>query len=203
MKSRSELWLQVLEESGTRCSVSTADDLNTVVSRVESEGESFFTLTLPQFSKDLERALEDGVLHSRLFRGFARNKSRVKVTLPDGSVQRNTVVGGVPQFLGGFLNLIFDSDWDVSYDDWNDICHAVQSSSLPHHNFFPPVLRVPRDLEEELMMAQAIMCVRQLAQLYSKEKSPCSAAKTADAFEAYESVDKELELPFLTGGSSE
>ncbi len=199
MKSRSELWLRVLEESGTRCSVSTAYDVKTVMSRVESEGESFFTLTLPQFSKDLERALEDGVIHTQLFRGFARNKSRVTVTLPDGQLQPNTVAGGIPQFLGGFLDLIFSSRWEVTYDEWTTTCNIVKSSSLPDHNFFPPLIRIPKDLEEELMMAEAIMCVRQLCSLFSKEKSLCTEDKIDAAYEAYAVVDEEIKDPFADG----
>lgn len=203
MKSRSELWCQVLADAGTRCSVSTAADLNTVSGRTKSEGESFFTLTLPRFSKDLETALEDGIIHTRLFRGFARDKSQVQVTLPDGSKQVNTTVGGIPQFLGGFLDLIFCSQWEVTYDEWEACTHAVQSSRLPHHNFFPPFIRVPKDLEEELRMAEAIQCVRQLTSLFSKEKSLCSDRKVEDAFRAYVDVDKELEQPFTTGGSTD
>lgn len=203
MKSRSDLWLQVLADAGTRCSVSTACDANTVASRVKAEGEQFFTVTLPQFSKDLETALEDGVIHTRLFRGFGRDKSRVSVTLPDGQKQPNTVVGGIPKFLGGFLDLIFDSNWEVTYDEWEAAAHAVATSRLPHHNFFPPIMRIPKDLEEELIMADAIMCVRQLCSLFSKEKSLCSEEKTQAAIEAYVNVDKELELPFTMGGSTD
>lgn len=204
MKNRSELWLRILADAGIRCSVSTAGDANNVISRVESEGESFFTLSLPQFSKDLETALEDGILHTSLFRGFARSKSLVTVTRPGSSdVQTNWVVGGIPHFLGGFLELIFDSTWEVTYEQWEDVCLAVSTSRLTLHNFFAPSLRIPKDLEEELVMAEAIMCVRQLAQLFSKEKSLCSDKKVQSAYESYVDVDKELNLPFMTGESTE
>lgn len=89
MKSLKELWTGVLEEMGTLCSVSTTRDLKTVSSRFEHEGLSFLTITLPAFGKDFQKSLDLGVVGHDRFVGFKRT-------------------GGLPRFLGGFLDRVFD-----------------------------------------------------------------------------------------------
>ncbi|DAD51008.1 TPA_asm: RNA-directed RNA polymerase, partial [ssRNA phage SRR6960549_7] len=64
-------------------------DLMTIKSRVEDEGLSFLTITLPQFGKDFERSLADEVIDSTFFRSFKKN-------------------GAIPAFLQGMLSQIFD-----------------------------------------------------------------------------------------------
>lgn len=91
MNSLTILLTRVLEESGTHCSVSTTHDIKTVMSRVKNEGQSFLTITLPSYGKDLERALSLGVVDSSLFAPFKRKKGEA-----------------LPVFLGGFLSLVFD-----------------------------------------------------------------------------------------------
>jgi hypothetical protein len=91
MNSLTQLLKCVLEESGTHCSVDTTLDWKTVESRVEHEGLSFLTITLPSFGKDLEQALSRGVVDSSLFTPFKRSKGKV-----------------LPLFLEGFLGLVFD-----------------------------------------------------------------------------------------------
>jgi hypothetical protein len=81
----------LLEELGSRCGVSTTRDLKTIARRVEGEGESFLTITLPQFCKDLEKGLEQGWVSDDMWIGFRRTHA------------------GLPLFLGGFLRLIFNS----------------------------------------------------------------------------------------------
>ena len=92
MKSLQHLLGCVLQECGTQCGVDTLRDSKTIALRVESEGESFMTITLPTFTKSLERALDQGRITSDLFHGFAIGK------------------GGLPRFLSGFLRLIFNSE---------------------------------------------------------------------------------------------
>ena len=79
----------VLDEIGTICRVSTTRDSETVSSRLEHEGLSFLTITLANFGKDLEKGLDLGFVADDHFAGFRRR-------------------GGLPQFLGGFLRLVFD-----------------------------------------------------------------------------------------------
>lgn len=80
---------EVLSEEGTRCSVSTGLDLKKIEMRVEDEGLSFLTITLPTFAKDFVKSLDAECVDRQSFKGFAFK-------------------GGLPLFLGGFLDLIFD-----------------------------------------------------------------------------------------------
>jgi hypothetical protein len=83
------LWQEVLRELGTWCCTSTTLDLKKAERRFEHEGLSFFTITLPAFGKDLQKGLEEGKVDRSLFQGFAWK-------------------GGLPLFLGGFLDRVFD-----------------------------------------------------------------------------------------------
>jgi len=76
-----------------KCSADVFDlrDLETIKSRVENEGVSFLTITLPQFSKDFERSLEIGFIDPACFTGFHRLKHEA-----------------IPEFLQGMLGQIFD-----------------------------------------------------------------------------------------------
>lgn len=200
MRDRSEIWQSILAEAGMRCSVRTAHDLDTAMRRVKNEGASFFTLTLPTFAKEFERSLEEGVLPSRYFRGFGRKRSTVKVTPPEGDAFTTEVVGGIPKFLSGFLEIIFDSNWEVTSSEFQEAHRLAAESSLDMCNLFPPVIRIPKDLEEEERMACAIHCIRQLTLLFSKEWALPDENLIEKACEGYVTTDKELDLPFPTGG---
>lgn len=97
MKSLIEFSQVLLNELGQRCGVSTPRDCKTVTSRVECEGLSFLTITLPAFAKDFERSLEAGAVADDAFLGFSRLR-------------------GLPRFLGGFLQLVFDSKTGILLD---------------------------------------------------------------------------------------
>lgn len=58
MKSLLLLWQVMLSEESMRCRASTTQDYKTVLRRFKDKGEPFLTITLPEYSKDLERALE-------------------------------------------------------------------------------------------------------------------------------------------------
>jgi len=83
------LWSVLLEEFGERCCTSTIRDRQTAAERFDHEGVSFLTITLPAFAKELEKALEEGKVDHDHFPGFRRR-------------------GGLPLFLGGFLDRVFD-----------------------------------------------------------------------------------------------
>jgi len=83
------LWKKIAEESAIRCCTSATLDINYVQSRYEHEGFSFLTITLPEFGKDTEKCLDRGQVDRNLFQGFPWQ-------------------AGLPRFLGGFLDLIFD-----------------------------------------------------------------------------------------------
>jgi len=81
----------VLLDMESWCCTSTARDRKTIESRVKHEGLSFLTITLPNFGGELQKALDQGYVSSNQFAGFRRT-------------------GGLPRFLGGFLQNVFDSE---------------------------------------------------------------------------------------------
>lgn len=89
MKSLTSLWQIVADELATRCRTSTTQDFKTVLRRVEHEGLSFLTITLPSFGEDLQKGLDQGYVDRSLFTSFSRK-------------------GELPRFLGGFLDLVFE-----------------------------------------------------------------------------------------------
>ena len=89
MKSLMLLWRDVAQDLGDRCTASTTRDISTVTRRFEHEGISFLTITLPDFGRDFDEALAEGKVAHAHFAGFRRLR-------------------GLPRFLGGFLELVFD-----------------------------------------------------------------------------------------------
>jgi hypothetical protein len=101
MKSSTDTLLRhVLVDSGMSCGVSTERDWQTIRARVEYEGESFLTITLPTFEKSLTQALEEGKVTPAHFPGFKR-------------IRRGE---GLPALLRGFLELIFDHSTGILKD---------------------------------------------------------------------------------------
>jgi len=108
------LWQELAHELGERCGTSTTRDYQTVARRVEEEGFSFLTITLPQLCKDFERSLDNGCLDSRVFCSF---KKKPKT--------------GLPSFLWGFLSRIFDTSSGLLLDSPDiDSIHAVRQLTL-------------------------------------------------------------------------
>jgi hypothetical protein len=93
----SDYYLEVMHavyiDACMKCSADVLDlrDLETIRSRVENEGMSFLTITLPEFSKLFERSLDLGFLDPACFRVFHRYKHEA-----------------LPAFLRGLLGQIFD-----------------------------------------------------------------------------------------------
>ncbi|DAD50170.1 TPA_asm: RNA-directed RNA polymerase [ssRNA phage Esthiorhiza.3_1] len=113
MKSLMSLVQEVLTDVGTWCGVSTTNDFKTVVSRVEAEGLSFLTISLPSYASDLQKGLEHGKVDHQLFQGFRSGR------------------GGLPLFLGGFLDLVFDRKSGLLLDVPNvDAIFAIRQISL-------------------------------------------------------------------------
>jgi len=89
MKSVTSFLQEVLNDLGTWCGTSTIHDRKTIMERIEHEGISFLTLSLTDFGRDLQKALDQGFVAHDHFLGFKRS-------------------GGLPRFLGGFLEQVFD-----------------------------------------------------------------------------------------------
>lgn len=90
MKSQELTLYEVLiRECGELLLVDTLLDIKTIKERVESQGFSFLTISLPAFGAAFERGLDVGAVDPSDFTGFRK-------------------VGALPVFLGGFLDLVFD-----------------------------------------------------------------------------------------------
>jgi len=105
VKSDVSEYLEVVQavyiDACAKCSadVFALRDLETIKSRVENEGLSFLTITLPQFARDFERSIATGAIDSAHFRNFKK-------------------CGAIPAFLQGMLSLIFNQKTGkvTSYD---------------------------------------------------------------------------------------
>jgi hypothetical protein len=87
-------------------------DFKKVQVRVKHEGLSFLTITLPNFGKDFEKSLDQGYVDRRLFTGFQFR-------------------GGLPLFLGGFLDRVFDRGSGLLLDEPDiDAILAVRQLTL-------------------------------------------------------------------------
>jgi hypothetical protein len=104
MKSDVSDYLELVQciyiDACTKCIADVSDlrDMATVISRVKDEGISFLTITLPQFASDFERALANGIIDSKLFLNFRKNRA-------------------IPAFLQGMLSQIFDCETGRIYDE--------------------------------------------------------------------------------------
>jgi hypothetical protein len=97
LKSPTVLWSMLATEMANRCCTSATIDIQTVNGRVEHEGISFLTISLPAFGKDFQKSLDQGLVSRNAFQGFSWR-------------------AGLPRFLGGFLDLVFDRDSGVLID---------------------------------------------------------------------------------------
>ncbi len=89
MKSLMLLLRSVLEDSSTWCCTSTSRDFKEITARVEHEGLSFLTITLPSYASDFERCLDEGRIVPGTFLSFRKRSA-------------------LPLLLGGLLELVFD-----------------------------------------------------------------------------------------------
>lgn len=99
MKSLLSLLESLLQEAGEQMSATTSRDILTCRERVEHEGLSFLTITLPSFSTGFERALERKKISPDLFPAFKRGK------------------GSLPAFLSGLTAMVFDRKTGELLDD--------------------------------------------------------------------------------------
>lgn len=112
MKSLVTLQLAVLADAGTRCGVNTQRDEKTITSRVEAEGISFLTITLPSFLDDLYRSLDEGGVSPNMFPSFKKGKGM-----------------RIPTFLSGFMEQVFDPKGGqiLNTGDSRKTARAIQS----------------------------------------------------------------------------
>lgn len=142
MNSLMSLWKIMAEESAIRCHTSATMDINTVQGRVKHEGLSFLTITLPSYGKDFQKSLDQGIVAHDMFQGFSWH-------------------AGLPQFLGGFLELVFTRDSGVLLDDPDvDAILAIRQLTL----MFNKVLLPCSDARERAAMSGYIQCEQEVKQ---------------------------------------
>lgn len=96
MKSTIELFKALLVDISSITNTSTERDFIYIKSRIEHEGLSFVTITLPSFAKDFERSIELGRVDQSLFKPFSKKKTSKGVE--------------IPKLFSGILSKVFDAD---------------------------------------------------------------------------------------------
>jgi len=116
-----EMAICIYEDAVAKCVGLSLDnrDLITIRSRVEHEGLSFLTITLPELGKDFERSLSTSQLGPTLFRSFRKR-------------------GKTPAFLRGFFDLVFDETGGLhdepsieAVEGIRQIAHAFKKLKVP------------------------------------------------------------------------
>jgi hypothetical protein len=138
------------------CNVSTDLDVNYIEARHKAEGDEFLSITLPSFSQDFERALELGRVTPDLFRGFKRK-------------------GKLPEFLGSFMELVFDRSTGCLLD-----------ISVDNNESYVSIERV------STRRISSVKAIRQVCILFKKVELECTLERTAAAFSAYIKCDDEV-----------
>jgi hypothetical protein len=196
MKNRCDYWAALAIDMAKQCSVDATLDIEYVKRRVAAEGDTFFKVTLPQFAKDLESSLEAAIVDPSKFEGFTR-RSRVVVVGSKGKKHR----GGLPEFLGSFLQIAFDDTYTLTWDEYLECQNVSEKFDIPLSALLPPFLRPNQAEEVKSRMADAIHAVRQLCLVYAKTEEESSEAAIRAAVMGYKSCEKELIDPFSMGGS--
>jgi hypothetical protein len=98
VKSLITLWSRLAEESADLCCTSATRDLKTVTSRIEHEGLSFLTITLPSLGNSTQKWIDEG-------------KVGINTAF---SVESG---GRLPRFLGGFFSRVFDRSSGLLLDE--------------------------------------------------------------------------------------
>jgi len=162
-----------------------------MASRVKAEGESFFTTTLPMFGKDLEMALAQQRITPELFKGFQRRKLEIDVYTDDMlmCLYGHKKPGGIPQFLGGFLDLLFENT-------------LVTRESNEDKLLNTPAMLVPclKRRGFDLSQADAVAAIRQLTLMFGKEKERCAPIFVEAAYDTFVETDRSLETPLRICG---
>jgi len=96
LKSLMLLWKRTADDLAVRCCTSATMDYKIVQGRVNHEGLSFLTITLANFGKDFQKSLDQGFVARSQYQGF-------------GFKTRTPGSAGLPRFLGGFLERVFDT----------------------------------------------------------------------------------------------
>jgi hypothetical protein len=134
------LWKELASELASWCHTSIALDQKKLESRFEHEGLAFLAITLPSFGKDFERCLDQGLVDPGAFPSFKRR-------------------GGLPLFLGGFLDRVFDRSSGVLLDEpCVDSIFAIRQLTL----MFKKIRQECSDARRNEAIAEYVQCEKEL-----------------------------------------
>ncbi len=121
---KSLMWLVdcMLADASMLCSTSTTKDAEYLHSRVEHEGLSFLTITLPQFWDGVQTGLVTGRVCSRDFPAFKSHRSR-----------------SLPAFMQGLTSLVFDiNTGDLLNEPSHEALEAIRQICLSFKKLLAP-----------------------------------------------------------------
>jgi hypothetical protein len=180
------LMQQVLTECGTRCGIDTDRDLKRIASRVEHDGVGFLTTTLPEFCKTFERTLDRGQTSYADWPGWS-------------------IYGNLPEFMGGFLELIFDRTSGRLLEDkaYEESLYDLKHES-EHYNLTTETL-VERHNglmskwhdRNDFIVAEAVACIRQVTRLFGKLELEASPEAKDLAYAKFIECENELTTHLL------
>lgn len=164
MKSLKWLLDRMLADASIRCDTDTQRDIQTISRRIECEGDSFVTITLPRFAEGLEKALEHGTVASKdvqeCWRPFGPYKRRNEYKGHEDRHKLHAGVWSIPKLFRGMTTQIFDPMSGVLLEDPN---------------------------------IEAIKSIRQVSLAFKKVLLPCSEQRVGKAFAQYLRVENELD----------
>jgi hypothetical protein len=174
LKSLMLLWKMVALEYATGCHTSITLDWKTVQCRCKHEGLSFLTITLPTFGKGFEKSLDLGRVDRNLYQPFGWK-------------------GGLPKFLWGFLDRVFDRTSGVLLDEPDiEAIRAVRQLTLMFGKINLPC--TPE--RERKAYEQYVQCEKELrgsdASLTQSEKTEFQRIGSMLFAEAFTRVDRKI-----------
>lgn len=112
-----EALCRLVKDCAEQCSTPASRDIQEIRMRVAHEGLSFLTITLPSFSKDFFKCLENRRVSTDLFLGWKKRR-------------------GLPEFLRGFLCQCFDATTGEVIDGQHIVIQSVRQIC----NFYKKIL---------------------------------------------------------------
>lgn len=109
MKRPKSLYYVLVEEILFQHDLASSKDLKTISDRIEKEGESFLSITLPSLGAALETALEDGFLTRQSCPGFGHDRR-----------------GTLPRLFGGLFRKIFSKSGTILPDACPDAIYGIR-----------------------------------------------------------------------------
>jgi hypothetical protein len=124
-------------------------DFKTVQARVKDEGDSFLTITLPNFCTDFQKSLVEGRVDRNQFQGFS-------------------FTGSLPRFLGGFFDLVFDRGTGLLLDNPSiDAIYSIRQLTL----MFGKILLPCSDTRKEAAIDGYLKCEQSVKEADASRRS--------------------------------